>query len=193
MAEYIEALRGPQDALVNHSSHFSSQSIDSVDLTSNFRFPILASLLQDFVDMGEANKRSGKGSGRRGRKPHAKVPCDECIARASQKNEPNASLELCESCTSVLHRLRARKQPEQANTRKVRKQSHTVIDTALGIHTEPVAMPCEYNTFTLARRRKNHADGYVAGSNDRQEQHSLNFFVRHSAPQLAGYFDSPFW
>ena len=33
----------------------------------------------------------------------------------------------------------------------------------------------------------------LAGSNDRQEQHSLNFFVRHSAPQLAGYFDSPFW
>jgi hypothetical protein len=30
-------------------------------------------------------------------------------------------------------------------------------------------------------------------SNDRQEQHALQFFVRHSAPQLAGYFDSPFW
>ena len=30
-------------------------------------------------------------------------------------------------------------------------------------------------------------------SSDRQEQHSLQFFVKHSAPQLAGYFDSPFW
>lgn len=33
----------------------------------------------------------------------------------------------------------------------------------------------------------------LSGSTDRQEQHSLNFFVKHSAPQLAGYFDSPFW
>lgn len=30
-------------------------------------------------------------------------------------------------------------------------------------------------------------------STDRQEQHALQFFVKHSAPQLAGYFDSPFW
>ena len=30
-------------------------------------------------------------------------------------------------------------------------------------------------------------------SEDRQEQHCLNFFVKNSAPQLAGYFDSPFW
>jgi hypothetical protein len=30
-------------------------------------------------------------------------------------------------------------------------------------------------------------------SEDRQVQHSLQFFIRHSAPQLSGYFDSPFW
>ena len=30
-------------------------------------------------------------------------------------------------------------------------------------------------------------------SDNREEQHSLNFFVKNSAPQLAGYFDSPFW
>ena len=42
----------------------------------------------------------------------------------------------------------------------------------LGVRTDPVDLPW---------------------SNDRQEQHSLQFFVQHSAPQLAGYFDSPFW
>ena len=41
-----------------------------------------------------------------------------------------------------------------------------------GVRTEPVNLPW---------------------SDDRQEQHALQFFVRHSAPQLAGYFDSPFW
>lgn len=33
----------------------------------------------------------------------------------------------------------------------------------------------------------------IPWSDNRQEQHSLNFFVKNSAPQLAGYFDSPFW
>lgn len=30
-------------------------------------------------------------------------------------------------------------------------------------------------------------------SNNQQEQHSVEFFFEHSSPQLAGYFDSPFW
>lgn len=30
-------------------------------------------------------------------------------------------------------------------------------------------------------------------SSDRREQHALQFFVQYSAPELAGYFDSPFW
>ena len=150
MGEYLVALRGPQDALDEPSHHSLGQAIDSSGPTSTFRFPIIASLLRDFAAMSEANARSGKGSGRRGRKPHAKVPCDDCITRASQKTEPAATLELCEKCTTALQRPRGgRKQQELANTRRVRKQSHAVLDTALGIHAEPVDMPCEYSQLSI--------------------------------------------
>ncbi|KAK3109606.1 hypothetical protein LTR53_016957, partial [Teratosphaeriaceae sp. CCFEE 6253] len=108
---------------------------------------------------------------RRGRRAGAKVPCDECIARASLETDKHAHIELCESCTAVLHRPRNKKQ-EAANVRRVRQQSSAIIDTALGSSTDPVTLPW---------------------SDDRHEQHALQFFVRHSAPQLAGYFDSPFW
>lgn len=141
MAEYILARGAAQDS-GDGTSNLDQSTLRS-DLADGFRFPVLTSLLRDFAAMSEASPRSGKGSGRRGRKARAKVPCDECIAKASQKNEPSASLELCGNCTAALHRPRPGKTKEQANTRKVRKQSHTVIDTALGIHTEPVAMPCE--------------------------------------------------
>ncbi len=81
--------------------------------------------LQDLFDMSSSTK-----TGRpRGRRAAARVPCDECIARASSKDE-GASIELCEKCTSALKRPR-RKQQEQANIRKVRRQSNAIIDTAL--------------------------------------------------------------
>lgn len=106
----------------------------------------------------------------RGRRGTVKVPCDECIARASEKDDKDATIELCERCTLVLHRPRRRQ--EAPNVRRVRRQSNAIVDVALGGRTEPVAAPW---------------------SDDKQEQHSLQFFTYNSAPQLAGYFDSPFW
>ncbi|TKA27600.1 hypothetical protein B0A50_04432 [Salinomyces thailandicus] len=108
----------------------------------------------------------------RGRRAGIKIPCDECIARASEQNDLDANVELCERCTNVLHQPR-RRQAEGVTTQKVvRRQSNAIIDTALGVRTAPVELPW---------------------SDEKREQHALEFFIRHSAPQLAGYFDSPFW
>ncbi|KAF7185281.1 Aspercryptin biosynthesis cluster-specific transcription regulator atnN [Pseudocercospora fuligena] len=115
---------------------------------------------------------SSSSKGPRGRRSGVKVPCDECIQRASQTGTEGNNLELCEKCTAVLNRPRKKQEDQPSNVRRVRRQSHAIIDTALGIHTEQPALPW---------------------SDDRQEQHALQFFIRHSAPQLAGYFDSPFW
>lgn len=65
----------------------------------------------------------------RGRRPAAKVPCDDCIARASSAKGETASIELCERCTAVLHRPRRRQELE--NVKKIRRQSNAIIDTAL--------------------------------------------------------------
>ena len=72
----------------------------------------------------------------------------------------------------LLHKPRKRATPQPANVGRIRRHSNAVIDTALGLHLTPVSVPW---------------------SEDRELQHALQFFVRHSAPQLAGYFDSPFW
>ena len=141
MAEYITP-RVAGDGSPDSSCHSFSQSIEQITSTGSCRFSVIASLLHDFAAMTETPSRPGKVTGRRGRKPHAKVPCDDCIARASRK-ESTATLELCEKCTAALQRPRGKKQQEQASTRKVRKQSHAVLDTALGIRAEPVAMPCK--------------------------------------------------
>lgn len=144
MAEYIVAQRVPHDAPVQPSGQSSaSQDVNHTVPAQPSRFPIITSLLRDFAHMSERSGASGKGSGRRGRRAQAQVPCSDCIQRASEKSGGSAALELCADCMKALHRPRARKQQEQPNTRKVRKQSHTVIDTALGIRTEPIAMPCE--------------------------------------------------
>ena len=93
-----------------------------------FTFPILTALLRDFQAMS-ASTSSLKGSGRpRGRRAAAKVPCDECIARASEKKEEGATIELCERCTAVLHRPRRKQEPP--NVKRVRRQSNAIIDTA---------------------------------------------------------------
>ncbi|KXT06176.1 hypothetical protein AC578_1412 [Pseudocercospora eumusae] len=115
---------------------------------------------------------SSSTKGPRGRRSGVKVPCDECIQRASRTGTEGNNLELCEKCTAVLSRPRKKQEDQPSKIRRVRRQSHAIIDTALGIHTEQPALPW---------------------SDDSQEQHALQFFIRHSAPQLAGYFDSPFW
>lgn len=151
MMSYKMATGAAEDAFDETSILALDQSVHRPGSRSGFVFPIISSLLLDFAEMSEASTPSGKGSGRRGRKPPAKVPCDDCIARASEKTGPSATLELCENCTATLHRPRGRKQQEQANkanTRKARRQSYAVLDTALGIHAEPVAMPCESIIYT---------------------------------------------
>lgn len=189
MMQYKTALGAAQDDSDGSiSAHGNRATIPSRSIKLS-QFPIISSLLLDLVGMSDGTPSTGKGSGRRGRKPRAKVPCDDCIARASLRKGQSATLELCDLCTAALHRPRTQKPKEQANVRKVRKQNHAVLDAALGINTEPVAMPCK---LSLTTHRVMDSD-ILPGSSDRQEQHSLNFFVRHSAPELAGYFDSPFW
>lgn len=147
------------------------------DITESSRLSLipisLSSLTISSMSSSSADSNSGTGtpSGRpRGRRAAIRVPCDECIQRASENKQGN--IELCDKCTAVLHRPRRAAQKETANPRKVRRQSHAIIDTALGIRTENPTLPW---------------------SSDRQEQHALQFFIKHSAPQLAGYFDSPLW
>ena len=110
-----------------------------------------------------------RGSGLR--KNAVKIPCDDCIQRASQGGN-DASIQLCEDCMRLLHRPRKRGPPQPANIGRIRRHTDQIIDTATGLHLTPVTVPW---------------------SDDREMQHALQFFVRHSAPQLAGYFDSPFW
>lgn len=104
------------------------------------------------------------------RRNAVKIPCDDCIQRASQDTS-KSSIELCDECTRLLHRPRRRAQ-QTANIGRIRRRTDAIIDTALGSPSTPVSVPW---------------------SEDREVQHALQFFIHHSAPQLAGYFDSPFW
>ncbi|KAK5698463.1 hypothetical protein LTR17_023638 [Elasticomyces elasticus] len=115
--------------------------------------------------------QAGPSAKRRGRRAGVQVPCDDCIARASNIQDKTGNIELCEACTSVLHKPRKKEAPNVGRVR-IRRQSNAIVDTALGASTTPITLPF---------------------SNDRHEQHALQFFVHNSAPQLAGYFDSPFW
>ncbi|KAK5174928.1 uncharacterized protein LTR77_000064 [Saxophila tyrrhenica] len=168
MAETLEDAGAPDGALVGEDVELISRSANPSTIVST-----ILDCLQDLTNMSDRASSSGSSSKRpRGRRAAPKVPCDECIVRASEKKDGSSGgIELCEKCISSLKRPR-RKQQEQANVRKVRRQSNAIIDTALGVRTDPIDMPW---------------------SDDRHEQHALQFFVQHSAPQLAGYFDSPFW
>ena len=94
---------------------------------SSYAFPLIPALLQDLQAMSASSSKSGRP---RGRRAAPKVPCDDCIARASEKKDAGVDIELCEKCTAILHRPR-RKQQEQANTKRTRQQSNAIIDTAL--------------------------------------------------------------
>jgi hypothetical protein len=104
------------------------------------------------------------------RKGSISVPCDDCIQNAS-KGTNSASNQLCETCLDHLHRPR-RRQQQAANVGKIRRRFNAITDTALGL--PPKSIPLPWNE-------------------DHQIQRSLQFFIYHSAPQLAGYFDSRFW
>lgn len=99
-----------------------------------------------------------------------KVPCGDCIRNAS-RGTTNASNRLCDTCMQHLHRPR-RRQQQAANIGKIRRRSDAIIDTAPGLHPKSTPLPCR---------------------EDRQIQRFIQFFIHHSAPQLAGYFESPFW
>ena len=96
-----------------------------------FSFPIITALLRDFATMSSAAASATKTGRPRGRRAAAKVPCDECIARASEKKEEGASIELCERCTAALHRPRRKQQQEATKKQKVRVQSNGIVDTPL--------------------------------------------------------------
>jgi hypothetical protein len=104
------------------------------------------------------------------RKGSINVPCDDCIQNASRGTN-SASNQLCEKCLGHLHRPR-RRQQQAANIGKIRRRPNAITDTVLGLN--PRSIPLPWNE-------------------EHQIQRSLNFFTHHSAPQLAGYFDSPFW
>ena len=125
MVEYIEGPQGPKEGSIQARRHQIHHPEPSV-----FTFPILTALLRDFHAMSESGSTGSKTGRPRGRKAAAKVPCDDCIARASTKKDEGAAIELCEKCTSALNRPR-RKQQEQPNVKRVRRQSNAIIDTAL--------------------------------------------------------------
>ena len=123
--QYKERLPGPK----NGSTEAQTQPIERSEHTA-FTFPVLAALLLQFQEMSNpASSSSSKTGRKRGRRAAARVPCDDCIARASEGRK-GATIALCERCTAVIHRPR-RKQPEQANVKRVRQQSNAIIDTAL--------------------------------------------------------------
>lgn len=150
----------------DQTSESSSYQLITVPSALLFTVQEIITNMSNATSGGAPSSSSGRP---RGRRPATRVPCDACIARASQNKQEN--IELCDKCTAVLHRPRNRPK-ETPTTRRVRRQSHAIIDTALGIRTDEPSLPF---------------------SNDKQEQHALQFFIKHSAPQLAGYFDSPFW
>lgn len=96
-----------------------------------------------------------------------KVPCDDCLQRA-QSGPAGSKIELCQRCMHVLHGGRRRK--EAPNVRRARKPPPP--STASSIEPHAPSQPW---------------------TDDRREQHALQFFCRHSAPQLAGFFDQAFW
>lgn len=125
MLEYIEARGGLEDGALKPRQPPSSTQGRTV-----FSFPILTALLREFHEMSTQAGSSSKTGRPRGRRAAPRVPCDDCIARASTQKEEGATIELCEKCTAVLHRPR-RKQQEQPNVKRVRRQSNAIIDTAL--------------------------------------------------------------
>lgn len=125
MEEYIEGPGRPKEGSIQPLQPSVDQQRRTV-----FSFPILSALLHEVHAMSESSTSSTKTGRPRGRRAAAKVPCDDCIARASTKKDQGAAIELCEKCTAVLHRPR-RKQQEQPNVKRVRRQSNAIIDTAL--------------------------------------------------------------
>lgn len=125
MGEYIEGSEGLKDGFTEPQP----PSVQHLGRTV-FTFPILSALLREFQAMSGSTSSSSKTGRPRGRRAAAKVPCDDCIARASAKKEEGAAIELCEKCTTALHRPR-KKQQELPNVKRVRRQSNAIIDTAL--------------------------------------------------------------
>lgn len=111
------------------SQHQPSSSFPSSSLLIVSKVVGHSQSIDEMNETASSSRGVSKPGRPRGRKPSAKVPCDDCIARASEKNN-GASIELCEKCLSTLHRPRKKPQ-EQANVRRVRRQSNAIIDTAL--------------------------------------------------------------
>ncbi|KAF2770338.1 hypothetical protein EJ03DRAFT_66168 [Teratosphaeria nubilosa] len=74
----------------------------------------------------------------RGRRPGIQVPCDACIARASQNTDKGGELQLCGRCTAALKRPKARN--ETAGIRRRQRQSWSADITALGPQSNGVEL-----------------------------------------------------
>lgn len=151
------------------SSRHSASLVSVADLIpASIRYSIMASSSKHPSKRPSSTASHQQDVGHR--KNAVKIPCDDCIQRASQDTN-KSGIELCDECTRLLHRPRRRAQ-QTANIGRIRRRTDAIIDTALGSPSTPVSVPW---------------------SEDREVQHALQFFIHHSAPQLAGYFDSPFW
>jgi hypothetical protein len=153
------------------SSHTSTVSLTDLALTSKEKTTGMAPPSTPILKPTSTSSSPHPRRATSVRKNAIKIPCDDCIQRASQGGN-NSNIQLCDDCMRLLHRPRKRAPPQPANVGRIRRHTDAIIDTALGLHLTPVSVPW---------------------SEDREVQHALQFFVRHSAPQLAGYFDSPFW
>lgn len=98
------------------------------------------------------------------------MPCSDCVTRAA-RNPGNGNLALCQRCIDNLRQPRGRRK-EIVRSRQAIGEMDANTRSALDINTSSPRLPW---------------------SDDWSERHALQFFSTHSAPELAGYFDSPFW
>lgn len=106
----------------------------------------------------------------RGRRRAVRIPCDDCIRRAAQ-NTSDGNITLCHGCLANLRQHRG-KQREIAGTRQTTDYAGVAATLTSDFEARTMSLPW---------------------SDDAGERHALQFFCVHSAPQLAGYFDAPFW
>ena len=98
-----------------------------------------------------------------------KVPCITCIARVSERQGNHVGIQLCKNCLMSL-RLADRRQSSR-NGQAARK---LLQNQGPGLDSLPKPQIQLWST-------------------NQKEQHAVQFFVQHSAPELSGYFDSAFW
>ncbi|KAK3673122.1 hypothetical protein LTR78_006962 [Recurvomyces mirabilis] len=156
------------------SDEYKEMAIPEVDfmeslVTSEFSSQLDAALeaLESVITLPTMSYRAQRSAKPIGRRPGPKIPCDDCIVKASQRSKKLPNLELCDDCSRGALRPKKHKRLTQ-RTPHIRTAASPTADDA------PAARELWWSSNQL-------------------EQHALQFFVSNSAPQLAGYFDSSFW